>query len=149
MPAEIEFSLEPIENLNVFKQNPKLLYKLRQNTSEGNFYEAHQLYKTCHFRCINNELVEDATNLIFNAIVFFHTSKNQLYYCTDLSKVFIETLKKNANKTETIVDDELLQRIKLIHMALRQGREERNEFSCTILKWSASLFGSNKPSESF
>lgn len=145
MPSDtFIFSLDSIEKLSVFKTNPKLLKKLKLNTSEAepNFYEAHQLYKTLHFRSTDNN---EAVDLIFNAICFFYTKKSDnVYYCSDLSKVFIETLKKIEKQEPDLVDNVLLERIKIIHMALANGSEERNEFSCTILKWSGSLFAQNK-----
>ena len=143
----ISFALDPIENLNVFKSNPKLLYKLKLNTSEGNFYEAHQLYKTLHFRSVTAKNFSEACDLIFNGICFFYTNKSDnVYYCSDLSKVFIETSKKFGSQEPKLISDELLERIRVIHLALANGNEERNEFSCTILKWSGGLFSSLKSS---
>jgi hypothetical protein len=143
-----EFSLEEIETLSVFKANPKLLYKLKLNTVEGNFYEAHQLYKTLHFRAVTAQNLTEALDIIFNGITFFYTKKSDnVYYCSDLSKVFIETLKKLANQEPKLITPELLERIRIIHLALANGNEERNEFSCTILKWSGTLFDQLKSSK--
>ena len=47
---ESESKIETIENLDVFKQNPRLLIRLRLIFENENLYEAHQLYKTIHFR---------------------------------------------------------------------------------------------------
>ncbi len=136
-----EFSLECIESFSVFKANPKLFYKLKLNTADGNFYEAHQLYKTLHFRATTAQNFTEALDIIFNGITFFYFKKNDnVYYCSDLSKVFIETLKKLPNQDVKLITPELLERIGIIHLALANGSEERNEFSCTILKWSGTLF---------
>lgn len=141
MPSDMQFSLESIQHLTVFKTNPKLLTRLKLNTSQDSFYEAHQLYKTLHFRSITANNFKEAVDLIFNGIVFFYTKKSDnVYYCSDLSKVFIETLKKLPNQVPSLVDIELLNRIRVIHLALMNGSEERNEFACTILKWSGTLF---------
>lgn len=149
MPCNLIFSLDSIENLNVFKNNPKLLYKLKLNTSEDSFYEAHQLYKTLHFRSISVHNYKEACDLIYNGIVFFFTKKSDnVYYCSDLSKVFIETLKKLENQSASLIDEELVERIRIIHLALASGSEERNEFSCTILKLSGTLFNASKNSKS-
>jgi hypothetical protein len=48
-----EYSIESIQNLEVFKQNPRLLIRLRMVFENENTYEAHQLYKTIHFRYTN------------------------------------------------------------------------------------------------
>lgn len=45
-----ECALGPIESLDVFKQNPRLLLRLKLVRENNNTYEAHQLYKTIHFR---------------------------------------------------------------------------------------------------
>jgi hypothetical protein len=45
-----ECSIESIQSLDVFKQNPRLLIRLRMVLENENTYEAHQLYKTIHFR---------------------------------------------------------------------------------------------------
>lgn len=46
------FNIDSIVNLNVFKQHPKLLVRLKMNIEQHNYYEAHQAYKTLHFRCV-------------------------------------------------------------------------------------------------
>lgn len=148
MQCNESFSLSSIENFNVFKTNPKLLKRLKINDKEDNFYEAHQLYKTIHFRCITVKDFQEARDVIFNGILFFYTKKSDnVYYCSDLSKVFIETLKMFEKQTPDLIDSELLNKVKVIHLALQKGHEERNEFVCTILKWSGNLFGSIKNSK--
>jgi hypothetical protein len=139
MPCNTNFTLDTIENLSVFKQNPKLLVKLKLNTSEDNFYETHQLYKTIHFRCVSNDLIDEGIDLIFNGIVYF-SNKNQLHCINDLAKVFVESLKKSSKQTPESIDSDFVSKIKLIHSCLKDGIEEQNEFAVAILKWSGSLF---------
>ena len=140
MPLNANFSLDSIENLSIFKTNPKLLQRLKLNTSDDSFYETHQLYKTIHFRCITNELVDESIDLIYNGIVYF-TIKKQLHCIYDLSKLFIETLKKSPSKVvPESIDADFVSKCKFIHASLKEGIEEQNEFTAGILKWSGNLF---------
>jgi len=139
MQSNVNFTLDSIQNLIVFKQNPKLLLKLKLNTNEDNYYETHQLYKTIHFRCTSNDLIDEALDIIYNGLVYF-AGKKQLHCIYDLAKVYVETLKKSNKTTPQAIDAEFIQRAKLIHAALKEGAEEQNEFTVSILKWSGSLF---------
>lgn len=49
-PDNNKFRLDDILNLEIFKIHPKLLIRLKINVEQLNFYEAHQIYKTLHFR---------------------------------------------------------------------------------------------------
>lgn len=137
---EYRTRLAPIEstlaNLEIFKQNPKFLLRLKMNLEQDSFYEAHQLFKTIHFRASSIDLLDDCLQLIYYGIIYFET-KSQLYCTFDLAKVFVDTLKKCQIVD---IDATLLDQIKRIHRALRSGSEERNEFSVSVLKWSSSLF---------
>jgi hypothetical protein len=44
------FSIDKIKNLDIFKQNPRLLIRLQMCLDQNNYYETHQAYKTLHFR---------------------------------------------------------------------------------------------------
>lgn len=44
------FSIDNIKNLDVFIQNPRLFIRLKMCLDQNNYYEAHQAYKTLHFR---------------------------------------------------------------------------------------------------
>jgi hypothetical protein len=46
----LTFSIDLIENLEIFKQNRKLFLRLKICIEQNNYYEAHQAYKTLHFR---------------------------------------------------------------------------------------------------
>lgn len=47
-------SLDKLANSQIFLTNPKLYIRLKLVTDTDNFYEAHQLYKTIHFRYLND-----------------------------------------------------------------------------------------------
>ena len=89
----------------------------------------------------------EACDLLFNGVVFFgERAADNVYYCTDLSKVFVETLRKFASQAAELVDERLLERIRFVHLALRAAGEERKEFACAVLKWSGTLFNSQAKS---
>lgn len=129
------YSIEPIAKLSVFKVNARLFKKLKLDIAEGNSYEIHQLFKTIHFRGANANLHADCLELIYSAILYFATQQD-IHCCSDLSRVFIDTLKKAEVKKATA---DLTNKVKHIHAALRAGSEERNEFTVAILKWSGIL----------
>lgn len=135
-----ECSVESIGSLEVFKQNPRLLLRLRMTIDNDNSYEAHQLYKTIHFRCVTNNLINDSITLLYSGVVYFATKAN-LHCSFDLSKVFVETLKKSEINS---LDANLKKKIKVIHALLKNGSEERNEFSVSLLKWSTNFFAKSK-----
>ena len=90
----------------------RILAKLNQNIDSGNFYEAHQLYRTLYFRYCSilcshhssNYVIftfrysgqskfAEAEDLLFNgALELF--SHNQVSSGVDLTKLFIEVLEK-------------------------------------------------------
>lgn len=45
-----KYSLDKLDKLEIFKNNPKLYARLKMVTGNDNFYEAQQLYKIIHFR---------------------------------------------------------------------------------------------------
>ncbi|RNA31916.1 Golgi to ER traffic 4 -like protein [Brachionus plicatilis] len=135
----VDFSIDNLPKLDIFKTHKKLYDRLKLVTDTENLYEADQLFKTIHFRCLNNNSIEDALALLFNGIIFF-TDKKSLQCAFDLSKAFLETLKKCS---KTSLDTILRTQIKLIHESLGKcspTEEERAEFSIGVLKWSSSLF---------
>lgn len=100
--VKLEALIKPLE---VFKQNPKFYVRLKMNLEQQSYYEAHQLFKTIHFRCSASEqLLNDSLELIYFGIVYFG-NRSQIYCAFDLSKVFIETLKKSPLIAQ--VDDKL------------------------------------------
>lgn len=44
------YSIEKLENMDIFKSTKKLYERLKLVVSNENLYEADQLYKTIHFR---------------------------------------------------------------------------------------------------
>ncbi len=69
-----------LAHLEIFKQNPKFLLRLKLNLQQDSFYEAHQLFKTIHFRAMSSNstgLVDDCIELIYYGILYFET-KNQV-----------------------------------------------------------------------
>lgn len=43
-------SLDKLDKLEIFKNNPKFYARLKMVTETDSFYEAQQLFKTIHFR---------------------------------------------------------------------------------------------------
>ncbi|CAF0979931.1 unnamed protein product [Brachionus calyciflorus] len=139
-----DYTIDQLEKLDIFKSSKKLYERLKMVVNNENLYEADQLYKTIHFRCMNNNLSDDGLSILFNGIIFF-ADKKSLQCAYDLAKAFLETLKKSSRAE---LDSKLRYQIKCIHEYLGKCRssndEERTEFSVAVLKWSSSLFVKNK-----
>jgi golgi to ER traffic protein 4 len=135
--TKFEMDFNRINKMLIFKSNPKLLVRLKQNVELKQFYENHQLVKTIHFRCMmNREMYEEALALIYSSICYF-ASESQVYCAFDLAKVYVETLKKLEYPKLTL---ETIEEIKTIHKSLEiLNVDDRNEFVVSILKWSSNL----------
>ncbi|MED6237771.1 Golgi to ER traffic protein 4 [Ataeniobius toweri] len=77
--------------------------KLRASVEKGDYYEAHQMYRTLFFRYMSQGKHAEARQLMYNgALLFF--SYNQQNSAADLSMLVLEVLEKSDTK----VEDEIL-----------------------------------------
>ncbi|XP_058013645.1 Golgi to ER traffic protein 4 homolog isoform X2 [Ahaetulla prasina] len=78
--------------------------KLRASVEKGDYYEAHQMYRTLFFRYMSQGKHAEARELMYSgALLFF--SHNQQNSAADLSMLVLESLEKSDTK----VTDELLE----------------------------------------
>ncbi|XP_038847111.1 Golgi to ER traffic protein 4 homolog isoform X2 [Salvelinus namaycush] len=73
--------------------------KLRASVEKGDYYEAHQMYRTLFFRYISQAKHTDARELMYNGAQLFF-SYNQLNSAADLSMLVLESLEKSEAKVE-------------------------------------------------
>ncbi|XP_060718365.1 Golgi to ER traffic protein 4 homolog [Tachysurus vachellii] len=104
--------------------------KLRASVERGDYYEAHQMYRTLFFRYTSQSKHTEARELMYNgALLFF--SYNQQNSAADLSMLFLEALEKSKAKVE---EDILEQLVKLFSM-MDPNSPERVAFVSRALKW--------------
>uniref|UniRef100_A0A669CIH8 Golgi to ER traffic protein 4 homolog n=2 Tax=Oreochromis TaxID=8139 RepID=A0A669CIH8_ORENI len=105
--------------------------KLRASVEKGDYYEAHQMYRTLFFRYMSQGKHAEARELMYNgALLFF--SYNQQNSAADLSMLVLEVLEKS----ETKVEDEILECLAKLFSQMDQNSPERVAFVSRALKWS-------------
>ncbi|KAG9334121.1 hypothetical protein JZ751_009091 [Albula glossodonta] len=105
--------------------------KLRASVEKGDYYEAHQMYRTLFFRYMSQAKHMEARELMYNgALLFF--SYNQQNSAADLSMLVLESLEKSDTK----VADDILEHLAKLFSLMDQNSPERVAFVSRALKWS-------------
>lgn len=105
--------------------------KLRASVEKGDYYEAHQMYRTLFFRYMSQAKHAEAKELMYNgALLFF--SYNQQNSAADLSMLVLEVLEKSESK----VEDDILEQLAKLFSQMDQNSPERVAFVSRALKWS-------------
>ncbi|KAK3559924.1 hypothetical protein QTP86_026952 [Hemibagrus guttatus] len=105
--------------------------KLRASVERGDYYEAHQMYRTLFFRYTSQSKHAEAQELMYNgALLFF--SYNQQNSAADLSMLFLEALEKSKAK----VEEEILEQLVKLFSMMDPNSPERVAFVSRALKWS-------------
>ncbi|KAG8008994.1 Golgi to ER traffic protein 4-like protein [Nibea albiflora] len=106
--------------------------KLRASVEKGDYYEAHQMYRTLFFRYMSQAKHAEARELMYNgALLFF--SYNQQNSAADLSMLVLEVLEKSETKVE---DEILAENLAKLFSMMDQNSPERVAFVSRALKWS-------------
>lgn len=74
----------------------RVLAKLEASVESGNYYEAHQMYRTLYFRYSSQKRYDECLDLLYKGSVKF-LNNGQFSSGADLSVLVIETLEKKAN----------------------------------------------------
>ncbi|XP_039732318.1 Golgi to ER traffic protein 4 homolog [Pteropus medius] len=106
--------------------------KLRASVEKGDYYEAHQMYRTLFFRYTSQSRHAEARELMCSgALLFFgHGQQNS---AADLSMLVLESLEK----AEVEVADELLENLAKLFSLMDPSSPERVAFVSRALKWSS------------
>lgn len=94
----------------------RILLKLDKLIESNELYEAHQLYRTLHFRMLNSNRHEEAAKLLLKGANLF-LDKNQSNSGADLSQLYLDVVQKDPNVEQKL-----------------QSEEARNEFAQTVAK---------------
>ncbi|TRY58966.1 hypothetical protein DNTS_033934 [Danionella cerebrum] len=106
--------------------------KLRASVERGDYYEAHQMYRTLFFRYLSQSKHPEARELMYHgALLFF--SYNQQNSASDLSMLVLESLEKS----EARVDDETLEHLAKLFSLMDSNSPERVAFVSRAIKWSS------------
>ncbi|KAM5153097.1 Golgi to ER traffic protein 4 homolog [Mantella aurantiaca] len=106
--------------------------KLRASVEKGDYYEAHQMYRTLFFRYMSQNKHTEARELMYSgALLFF--SHGQQNSAADLSMLVLESLEKSEAK----VTEDLLENLAKLFSLMDQNSPERVAFVSRALKWSS------------
>lgn len=114
----------------------RLQQKLNDRFNNGDYYEAHQIYRTIYYRLIRENKYAEIYNLLYSgALRLFQ--KGQQNSGSDLTILLADTLAKvqsltDLNHTET----ELLQNMRSLFEQLSANSPERLQFVSKLLKLS-------------
>ncbi|CAM9743066.1 unnamed protein product [Lampetra planeri] len=105
--------------------------KLRASVERGDYYEAHQMYRTLFHRYTTQNRHSEVVELMFSgALLFF--KHNQQNSAADLSMLVLESLEKSS----ATVTEELLERLSRLFSLMDPNSPERTNFAARAVKWS-------------
>ncbi|XP_043282213.1 Golgi to ER traffic protein 4 homolog [Venturia canescens] len=114
----------------------RVLEKLKISLNSGNYYEAHQMYRTLYFRLLGQkdyanlkELLCDGSRLLLE--------RDQHVSGADLGILYVDVL----NKSATVPHENVFEQIAVLFSIMKAGTPERETFLHRGLKWSTK--GSN------
>ncbi|CAH0388985.1 unnamed protein product [Bemisia tabaci] len=109
----------------------RIFTKLHNLTESGNFYEAHQLYRTIYFRYLNQKKYDELLTVLYSGATLFLRHDQQVGGA-DLSILYIDVLTKSA----TPVTNEILDKLPPLLKLMSPNLAERETFINKALKWS-------------
>lgn len=109
----------------------RVLSKLRKSVEDGNYYEAHQMYRTLYFRYLGQERYGDLLKLLYDGslLLFEH---QQTSSGADLAKLFVEVLLKAKTK----VEKDVVEKVADLMAKIPPTAPERQAVLMLALNWS-------------
>ena len=109
----------------------RVLGKLNTSLENGNYYEAHQMYRTLYYRySAQNKWLELENMLYDGAVKLFN--HNQGGSGADLSKLYLEILEKAEFKPT----EEIMKRVGKLYQLTPSNLPDKDNFKAQALKWS-------------
>lgn len=112
----------------------RVLRKCQSCVEAGNFYEAHQMYRTLYFRYSGQKKYTEALNLIYNGAVTL-LQHNQHSSGADLAMLMIELL----NTSMLQVTDNTTDKVLHIFNLLNADSPEKHNFMIAATRWSMNV----------
>nr|ACO11184.1 UPF0363 protein C7orf20 [Caligus rogercresseyi] len=106
--------------------------KLRASLDEGNFYEAHQLYRIINFRLLSCKKYADCEETLFEGAVKLFEA-NQTSSGVDLSKLYMQALTEGSMQPE----ERIFHRVSILYKDIPSDSPEKNTFLSIAIQWSA------------
>ncbi|KAI0236219.1 Golgi to ER traffic protein 4-like [Lamellibrachia satsuma] len=112
----------------------RVLAKLKRSVEAGNYYEAHQMYRTLYFRYSTKKKFTDALDILYSGAIMLLRHK-QLESGSDLALLFVEVL----NKSSSELSDDILVKLGALHRMIGHDIPERLTYIQAALKWSGEV----------
>lgn len=109
----------------------RVLDKLEASVNSGQYYEAHQMYRTLYFRYLSQKKYSDLLNLLYKGSTLL-LQRDQQGSGADLAILLIEVL----NKSETKPCQEWIEKIAKLFEKMSSSIPERETFLTNAVKWS-------------
>merc|ERR1712150_294390 len=101
----------------------RVLAKLQKSVDEGNYYEAHQMYRTLYFRYNAQSKYAEAVDLLYNGSLTL-LNANQYSSGADLALLLIDTLEKS----KTPPKDDIVAKVGKLHKLIEINLPERPNY---------------------
>lgn len=109
----------------------RVLAKLRSSIDQGNYYEAHQMYRTLYFRYSAQQQYPELLDMLYEGALLL-LRNNQQTSGADLASLLIDVL----DKSSTDPTDAILENIAKLYGLISDKSPERTQFLAKALKWS-------------
>ncbi|XP_068631747.1 Golgi to ER traffic protein 4 homolog [Battus philenor] len=109
----------------------RVLDKLEVSINNGEYYEAHQMYRTLYFRYLGQKKYEDLLNLLYkgSSLLLKHDQQGS---GADLAILIVEVLTKSETKTS----EEWIEKVASLFGQMHSSIPEREIFLTNAVKWS-------------
>lgn len=109
----------------------RVLAKLEASINSGNYYEAHQMYRTLYFRYLGQKKYSELLDLLYNGATVL-LQHEQHSSGADLGILFVNVL----TRSETEPSPDYFQKITSLLSIMRPTRPLRDTFVQNALRWS-------------
>ncbi|RWS20299.1 CGI-20 protein-like protein [Leptotrombidium deliense] len=124
-------------------KSDKIVLKLKRLIDSGEYYEAHQLYRTLFFRYTNGKRYEELQELLFAGATEL-LSKNQFNSGADLASLYIDSVNQDPQMKQRLQDDkvciQLSERMGELLHKIPSKSTERIDFMMSALKMKSDVF---------
>ncbi|KAL7728753.1 hypothetical protein ACLKA6_004120 [Drosophila palustris] len=118
----------------------RVLAKLSHSLAEGEFYEAHMMYRTLYFRYTAQKRYEDCLDLLFDGAQKL-IEKEQESSAADLCLLLLDTLEKRGPIAEDTDNFQWVPRLGALIRGLSASTVERETLIQRVIKWSTTVHG--------
>lgn len=118
----------------------RVMKKLQVNIELGQYYEAHQMYRTLYFRYLSQKKYDELLSLLYDGAVLF-LSHNQHNSGSDLAVLLVNVL----SESQAPVTEDHMEKLGNLFAMMLPDSPERANFLASALKWSGKDVENSNP----